>query len=236
MDNLERRFLSTEDLGRDAVSVEERADGRPMFRGYAARYQSLSVDLGGFREVLLPGAFDKVLNRQRSKADVVFLFNHSADHLLGRTSSGTLRLASDEKGLRFENDPPDTQLSRDLQTLVRRGDLAGCSFAFTVDPASGEAWSQDERGQTIRTIREVSGLYDCSLVTTPAYPSTTVAVRSLERWRAENLTAAEVRQADEEKADTAADAARDALRKAWDHANLRARAIALGIRIDELTR
>lgn len=228
MDNLERRFVSIADLGEDAVAVEERADGRPMFKGYAARYQSHSVDLGGFREVLLPGAFDSVLNRKRSKPDVVFLFNHSADHLLGRTASGTLRLESDERGLRFENDPPDTQLARDLQTLVRRGDLAGCSFAFSVDP-SGEAWSQDERGQTVRTIREVSGLYDCSLVTTPAYPSTTVAVRSLERWRAETLSSAELRQADELQSDTAADAARN-------RRNLRARAIALGIRINELTR
>lgn len=228
----ERRFY--EQTGEDFAGpvLQERADAPPMIRGLAAAYGKWSVDLGGFREIIEPGAFDRVLSKR--KLDVVALFDH-AGQPLGRTTAGTLRLSTDERGLSYEIDPPDTQLGRDVLTLLRRRDLVGSSFAFTVDP-KGERWSQDEKGNATRSISEFSGLFDVSVVTTPAYPSTTAAARSLERWRAENLTAAEVRQADEEKADTAADAARDALRKAWDHANLRARAIALGIRIDELTR
>jgi HK97 family phage prohead protease len=157
------------------------AAGGMKFKGYAARYQSQSNDLGGFREVLAPGAFDKVLGR-RSKPDVVLTYNHNPDLLLARTASGTLSLASDEKGLRFSADAPDTQLARDLATLIRRGDLTGASFAFTVSP-SAESWTTDERGQAIRTIREVQELYDVSIVATPAYSAASVGVRSVERWK-----------------------------------------------------
>jgi len=152
-----------------------------MFKGYAARYNSQSSDLGGFREVLAAGAFERVLSK-RSKADVTLLYNHNADNLLARTLSGTLRLSSDDRGLKFDADPPSTQLARDLEVLIRRGDLTGASFAFTVAPGD-ESWGMDERGQTTRTIKSVNALYDVSIVTTPAYPSASVGMRSLEQWR-----------------------------------------------------
>ena len=180
--SFERRFLMLGEMPKKLAFVKSRSSaGNMKFRGYAARYSSTSNDLGGFREILAPGAFDKVLAR-RSKPDVVLTYNHNSDMLLARTSSGTLRLASDEKGLRFDADAPDTQLARDLATLIRRGDLTGASFAFTVSP-SAESWTTDERGQAIRTIREVQDLYDVSIVATPAYSAASVGLRSLERWR-----------------------------------------------------
>jgi HK97 family phage prohead protease len=182
MSSVERRFMSLGEMPAKLSFVKKRgASGGMKFKGYAARYQSTSNDLGGFREVLAPGAFDKVLGR-RSKPDVILTYNHNADLLLARTASGTLSLASDEKGLRFSADAPDTQLARDLATLIRRGDLTGASFAFTVSPSS-EAWTTDERGQAIRTIREVSELYDVSIVATPAYSQASVGVRSLDMWK-----------------------------------------------------
>ena len=180
--SVERRFMSLGEMPAKLSFVKKRgAAGGMKFKGYAARYSSQSNDLGGFREVLAPGAFDKVLGR-RSKPDVVLTYNHNADMLLARTASGTLSLASDDKGLRFSADAPDTQLARDLAVLIRRGDLTGASFAFTVSPAS-ESWTTDERGQAIRTIREVQELYDVSIVATPAYSSASVGVRSLEKWK-----------------------------------------------------
>lgn len=189
----------------DAVpAVEVRDEGTPKIRGLAAAYGKWSLDLGGFREIIEPGAFDRVLSRKN--LDVVAFFDHDGQPL-GRTTSGTLRLAVDDRGLNYENDPPDTQLGRDVQTLIRRRDLFGSSFAFTVEP-KGESWTQDEKGNTTRTIREFSGLYDVSVVTHAAYgKATSVAVRALERWRAENLTDAENRQLAEEAADIAASAA-----------------------------
>lgn len=181
--NIERRdWEFAEDGG---AVVETRADGRLVLSGYAVRYNTLSVDLGGFRETILPGAFDKVLNRQRGKGDVVALFNHDPNQLLGRTSSGTLELSSDEKGLRYSVVLPNTELGRTVGELVARGDLRGSSFAFTVD-GKGEQWAPGEDGKPRRSIREVSGLFDVSVVTHPAYPSSTTSVarRSLEAWLA----------------------------------------------------
>jgi len=176
---VERRFLSLEDQA-DALGIETRDDGSVRLRGYAAVYDSLSENLGQFRERLLPGAFDRVLSKR--KLSVVANFNHSSDHVLGRTENGTLELRSDERGLYFEVQPPDTQFARDLLTQVRRKDIAAASFAFTVDPKD-EAYASDERGETIRTIRSVSGLFDVSVVTSGAYKAASVSVRSFEAWK-----------------------------------------------------
>ena len=117
MSTIERRMLPADEMPLD---IEEREGGLPIIRGMAAVYNKPSRDLGGFREVILPGAFDHILERKYKKMDVVALWNHDANQLLGRTSSGTLRLSSDERGLKYELDPPATTLARDLMTLVRR--------------------------------------------------------------------------------------------------------------------
>ena len=180
----------------ECLSVEVRSDGRPVVAGYAVKYGKLSVDLGGFREQILPGAFDKVLQRQRGKQDVVALYNHDANQLLGRSSSGTLELASDETGLRYSVSLPNTERGRMIQEMVARKDLRGSSFAFTVDQR-GESWAPGDDGKPQRSIREVSGLFDVSVVTHPAYPSSTTSVarRNLDQWLASCL---------EERADVAA--------------------------------
>jgi len=180
--DIERRVMPFED--EDELTVEPRANGQAAIVGYAAVYNRLSLDLGGFREEILPGAFDRILNRQRGKADVVALFNHDSNIVLGRTSSGTLELSSDEKGLRYVVTPPASR--DDVIELIRRRDVAGSSFAFTVSP-SGERFRQTDEGKTIRQIREVKGLYDVGPVLTPAYPasSATVAMRSYQAWLAQ---------------------------------------------------
>lgn len=172
---IERRFL---EFSEEAVEFEERAAGRPKLRGYAARYGTFA-DIGRFRETIQLGAFDKVLGKKYKRFDVPALVNHDQSQLIGRESNGTLVLSSDERGLRFEIDPPDTQLGRDVQTLVRDGYLTGCSFAFTVDDA-GQSWSHAEDGQLVRSINEVSGLFDVSIVSTPAYASTSVSLRAID--------------------------------------------------------
>ncbi len=127
---IERRDFAFEDD--NELVVESRADGRAAIVGYAAVYNRLSLDLGGFKEEILPGAFDKILGRQRGKGDVVALFNHDSNIVLGRTSSGTLELSSDEKGLRYVVTPPVSRA--DVLELIQRRDVRGSSFAFTVDP------------------------------------------------------------------------------------------------------
>ena len=180
--DIERRDM--EFAQADELVIETRANGQASIIGYAAIYNRLSLDLGGFREEILPGAFDKVLNRQRGKADVVALFNHDNNIVLGRTSSGTLELSSDDKGLRYVVTPPASR--QDVLDLIARRDVSGSSFAFTVSKA-GESFRTAEDGKAIRQIREVSGLYDVGPVVTPAYPSSTssVAMRSYKAWLAE---------------------------------------------------
>jgi uncharacterized protein len=189
---LERRCLDFNELPECELTLEERANGTQVLTGYAAVYNRFSLPLreGGsaFREVIRPGAFDKILTRQRGKQDVVALLNHDSNMILGRTSSGTLELSSDEKGLRYTVTPPDTQVGRDTLELVRRRDLRGSSFAFAVTEA-GQNWSSDDQG-AVREIRDVSLLADVSVVLTPAYPASSVAVaqRSYEAWLASHDT------------------------------------------------
>lgn len=183
----ERRFLTTE-AGR--MTVEAPADSSPKIRGYAALFNTWSHPLPGpngkpFRERILPGAFDAALAGEG--LDVIANYEHSNRDILGRSTSGTLRLSVDERGLMFEIDPPDTTLGRDIRHLIERGDLgannSGCSFAFTVSEDAEEIGRADD-GMDTRTIRSVSGLYDIAICTVPAYPDTSLAVRSIEQARA----------------------------------------------------
>lgn len=150
-------------------------DEGPKIRGYAAVFNQLSEDLGGFREKIAPGAFKKSM-----RGDVRALWNHDSSQVLGRTKSKTLRLEEDDKGLAIEIDPPDTQTARDLMHLIERGDVDQMSFGFRMIK---DKW-ETEGGKDLRTLIEVQ-LLDVSPVTFPAYPKTEVAVRGLEAWRRE---------------------------------------------------
>ncbi len=177
--------------------------GKMKISGYAARYNSLSGDLGGFKERIQPGAFNRIL---ATKPDCVLLFNHDSGKVLGRTTAGTLQLRSDDKGLAFDCDLPNTTHGRDTYESIQRGDIAGCSFAFTVgepveayysvrqeDDLDAEDQLDDDydlglirgckqaapRKQVlVRTLRDFDRLLDVSVVTNPAYVSTSVSARN----------------------------------------------------------
>jgi HK97 family phage prohead protease len=158
------------------MQIEVRAvDGdKPQIRGYAAVFNSLSEDLGGFREVIAPGAFRKAL---ASDPDVLCVVNHSIDRLLGRMSNGTCRVSEDDKGLMFECDLPDTSDGRDVRELIKRGDMSQCSFGFQVDEDNWEEVPDEDDPEEMsirRTVLSVRSLRDVSPVVTPAYPQTNV--------------------------------------------------------------
>ena len=152
-------------------ATEFRAAAGNRLQGYAALYNFPSVDLGGFTEVIRPGAFARSLS---TSPDVLALFDHDARHVLGRSSSGTLKLAEDARGLRFEIDVPPTQTGRDLLVSVGRGDIRGASFAFI---AKEDRWTEGYGGM-MRELLAVE-LLDVTVTATPAYPDTTVARRAL---------------------------------------------------------
>lgn len=171
----EVRFFQIETL-----KVEKRADGLgPVITGYAAVFNKMSEDLGGFRENIKPGAFKKALPR----SDVRGLFNHDSNYVLGRQSNGTLSLKEDKNGLWMEIQPPDTQIIRDLVLApIKRGDIKEQSFGFIVKKDEWDNIDGEKKDKPItRTIIEIDELFDVSPVTFPAYPDTSVALRSMEK-------------------------------------------------------
>lgn len=165
----ERRSLMDEDV---TIRQEE---PYVVAHGYAARFNRLSQNLGGFVEQIAPGAFTKTLKEQ----DIRALFNHSEDNVLGRMSAGTLSLTEDDEGLSYEIRLPDTTVGRDLAVLLERGDISGSSFGFrTLE----DDWSETEQGYPLRTLRAVSAR-DIGPVTFPAYVDSTSALRSLAETR-----------------------------------------------------
>lgn len=177
MDKTELRTVSDASLTIEARAAEGE-DGKMTIRGYAAVFDKLSSNLGGFRERIAPGAFDDVLDN-----DVRAVFNHDPSLMLGRSSAGTLRISTDATGLLYEVDLPDTSIGRDLWESVKRGDIKESSFKFTV---LDDDWKDTDEG-IIRTINKVGRLLDVSPVSYPAYPDATVAARSLEEWKQEQV-------------------------------------------------
>lgn len=165
MTDAERRFTS--------VPVEIRAAGADKLTigGYAAKFDRMSQNLGGFVERIAPGFFNK--SRGDGWPGVVARYNHDDNMLLGTTAAGTLRLALDEIGLEYSVDVPQSR--SDVHELVQRGDVRQSSFAFM---AYEDDWTTSDQGFPLRTL--VSGrLYDVAPVNTPAYEDTSVGLRSL---------------------------------------------------------
>lgn len=163
---IERRAYSVTELRFDAT------DGvAAKMSGHAAMFDSLSQDLGGFRERIAPGAFSNTIQT----SDIRALFNHDSNIVLGRNKAGTLRLKEDSSGLAIEIDPPDTTAARDLAISMKRGDINQMSFGFRT---ISDAWAKLD-GEWIRTLLEVE-LFDVSPVTYPAYPETDIAMRSMQ--------------------------------------------------------
>lgn len=178
MSEIEKRMLPAQQCELRAVQLPDGQAGAPKIAGYAAVFNKRSDLLGGFFvELIAPGAFDDVLTQ-----DTRGLFNHDPNYLLGRTTSGTLRLSVDERGLAYEIDTPDTLTIRDLVVApIARGDMSGSSFAMRVAPG-GDTWHEED-GVVVRTIYKVAELRDVGPVSFPAYPDSSAAQRSLDAWK-----------------------------------------------------
>jgi len=163
-EGLERRAFPISEL-----RVVEEEGRSPRIEGYAAVFDQRSEDLGGFVEEIDPGAFARTLR----EADVRALWQHNVGYVLGRMRSGTLRVWTDQRGLRFEAEPPDAQWARDALVTMRRGDVDQASFGFWTRM---DHWSNED-GEIVRRLLDVD-LFDVSPVTFPAYPQTSAQVRA----------------------------------------------------------
>lgn len=154
------------------AELRDSADGGYGITGHGAVFNSLSENLGGFREQIMPGAFSGVLAKQ---PDVRALFNHDPNLILAGTRNGSLGLSEDATGLAYRAAVSPqlaaTYYGQALRAQMGDGLVNQSSFAFRV-AQGGDDWDEDDdTGALIRTIREFSGLYDVSPVTYPAYPA-----------------------------------------------------------------
>jgi HK97 family phage prohead protease len=156
----ERRFNPSQIRAGDAAA--------PSISGMAARYDSLSEDLGGFRERLAPGCFGATLKKGH---DIKMLFSHDPSKLLGSTRAGTLALNETQSGLCFRCILPDTPTAREVHTLVKDNLLRECSFGFNCED---EDWSDEDDPESrsrkipVRRVKRAH-LHEISAVAFPAY-------------------------------------------------------------------
>lgn len=170
---IERRHSTSDGV---ALAKTRTATGQAStISGYAARFDREAVIAGAFREVIARGAFAEALKTSDTRA----LVNHDSNQLIGRRKAGTLQLEEDAAGLFYRVQLPDTQVGRDVRTLIQRGDMSGSSFAFTVKE---DRWTFPTRSGELpkRTILAVDDLVDISPVTFPAYSATSVQANSRE--------------------------------------------------------
>lgn len=168
-------------LGDNATST---SDSRHI-EGYAIVFNSLSNDLGGFREIIEPTAIDDELIKN---SDILCLMNHDIKKgVLARSyqGRGSLKLDIDEHGLHYSFEAPKTALGDEVLEGIRRGDISKCSFAFV---CGEDVWDKDENtGEYIRRVKKIKNLYDVSLVYHPAYEETEVKAdtRGLDELKAQ---------------------------------------------------
>jgi HK97 family phage prohead protease len=153
----------------NTTDIEVRAEGDGMtFTGYASVFNSPSEDLGGFIEYVAPGAFKRSL---QSRNEVKLLWNHDSGEPLASLRGGTMQLVEDERGLKVTAQLPNTTRGRDVAELLRTKVIDSMSFGFNVIK---DNWSRDGQTRTLESVR----LFEVSVVSFPAYASTTAQVRS----------------------------------------------------------
>ncbi|MBD7914218.1 HK97 family phage prohead protease [Clostridium sp. Sa3CUN1] len=156
-------------------NIGEGDNKKTHLQGYALTFDSLSEDLGYFREIIRKGALDNC-----KMDNVVLNINHDMNKPLARNNKvdgiGALTLTIDEKGLFFDAVPTDTSYARDLISNMEAGIIDKCSFAFALDYSDSDSqtwdWDNGNRGYDLRTINKIKEIFDVSIVTNPAYEST----------------------------------------------------------------
>lgn len=167
-----------ENTDSNAQQKDNNTNDKKTLSGYAIVFGQPSKDLGGFKEVIDKGALDDV-----DLSDVYLVNNHDLSQVLASTKAGTLKLDTDDKGLHFEAQLPDTTTANDTYENVKDGNISSMSFSF-VTSKDGDEFTKDDQGNVIRTIKQVKSLFDVSLVARPAYDDTNVQVnkRSYEEF------------------------------------------------------
>ena len=185
--------------------VREAAPGEAPSRkicGYAIMFNVPSVILDRDehyeeREVIKPCAVTKAL---LDSSDIIMTMYHNREIVLARSNKGkgTLSYRIDNKGVFFEFDAPNSPNGDEALELVRRGDITGCSFIFGSYYYNDEYVRREEKkvnGVTQVTcyVLKMTGIYDFTITTKPAYPDTSVEAREAQERKAQKK-AREIRE------------------------------------------
>jgi HK97 family phage prohead protease len=192
----EKKSIETEKEVRIISDVDSEvrilADSRHV-EGHGIVVNSVSRDMGGWREVILPEAINGLIESN----DVLALVNHNVDKgVLARSTNGqgSLNLSVDVKGLAYSFDAPKTNLGDELIEGIKRGDIRTSSFAFTIKDQKRDAPIEKQPdGTWLRTIKKFDSIHDVSMVYHEAYENTDVALRELRSLEEQNILEEELR-------------------------------------------
>lgn len=167
------------------LEVRSNTDGLIKLGGLGIPFERVSLDLGGFYEIITRDAVSiSTINRSNPAA----LYGHDPNKPLGKAAAGTLRFWREESGIWYEFDLPiEISYARDLLVSVERGDISESSFGFRLDFSQDDPptdWSATHNNLPLRRINTISEVFDFSPVVFPAYGNnTSVALRDLENKR-----------------------------------------------------
>ena len=219
------------------IHLRETAEGETSrtVEGYGSVFGKRSVNLcpwSQYREVyevMEPGCIDQELI---NRSDVILNYCHDNSVILGRSRNGkgTLTLSVDEKGLRYSCDLPNTEQANAILEGIKRGDIYGNSFCFTDDEEDTENGVSYERlaektadGKEVwlRHVKKCTGLFDVSIVVTPAYPDAEISQRAIGEQAEKQIDALIKREADGNDDEAAKKAEEEAKAKAEAEARAR---------------
>lgn len=173
--------------GEYAPRLQEVQEGEAPSRtieGYAivfGKESNLLVDYwDAYREIIEPGA---ITADELKGMDIKMTMYHNREKLLARSNKGegTLNLSVDEVGVKYSFEAPNTEDGNTALELVKRGDLAGSSFAYWTDESSNVSYEKTAEGVLLRHVKKISQIYDMTIAADPAYNETTVTAREIEQ-------------------------------------------------------
>ena len=161
---------------RAIIDVNENDESR-VITGKAVTFDTPSQYIG-YTEYIRSSAITQELI---DNSDIIMNFQHDDTRMLARWTrgKGTLSVSLKEDGVYFEFEAPETTLGNDILWHVRHGNLTKCSFAFTISE-NGMHWYRDDNNELVGEVIDIDGLYDLSIVTTPAYEDTYVNNREFD--------------------------------------------------------
>lgn len=161
--------IATADVMDGELRAEQNKDGTTELQGYACVFNQVSTGLAR-KEYIMPHALDDV-----DFSKTMLVYAHDLNKPLARVDSGTLQISIDNHGLKFTAELPNTTLANDIRQDILAGNIKGCSFRFTVDPA-GDEYVRNAAGETVRYIHKIATVRELTLTAIPAYNETSVEV------------------------------------------------------------